>query len=435
MSQRSMNALSSSSIVSRTRRSSSRSARRRVSKRSCSAPAPLVVHRTDDLAPGLSGQGSMTTLDWLAVAVAALAALAGLRRGLVVSLLSLAGVALGAVVGGRLAPLLLPGGESSPYTPLVALAGALTLAFLLEGAGALAGGSLRGALPEGFARSSTRPAGSARSGHGARDRVGARRGRPPGAWSAHAPPGGAALRRAAPPERDRPAAHGAPGARAGGSVPGARRAGGDRAAARPAVLARPGVRRAVPSVVRVFGTACGLGIAGSGWVAGDGLVVTAAHVVAGESDTTVAPLDGSSLPATVVWFDATNDVAVLNVNGLDRPALRLAEAQRSDPVAILGYPGDGPFVPSPDGSGRRSPCSEVTRREAGAPDGDRVSRGRAARRLGRAGRERGRRGRDDRLRSPRGERLRATACRPRSSARRSPPRTGRSRPAIARRRG
>ena len=106
---------------------------------------------------------------------------------------------------------------------------------------------------------------------------------------------------------------------------------------------RPGVRRAAPSVVRVFGTACGLGIAGSGWVAGDGLVVTAAHVVAGESDTTVAPPDGSSLPATVVWFDATNDVAVLNVNGLDRPALRLAEAQRSDPVAILGYPGDGPF--------------------------------------------------------------------------------------------
>jgi S1-C subfamily serine protease len=44
-----------------------------------------------------------------------------------------------------------------------------------------------------------------------------------------------------------------------------------------------------------------------------------------------------------VWFDATNDIAVLNVNGLDRPALRLAEAQRGDPVAILGYPGDGAF--------------------------------------------------------------------------------------------
>jgi S1-C subfamily serine protease len=104
--------------------------------------------------------------------------------------------------------------------------------------------------------------------------------------------------------------------------------------------------------VRVFGTACGLGIAGSGWVAGDGLVVTAAHVVAGEVDTTVAPPGGSTLSATTVSFDATNDVAVLRVDGLNRPALALAEARRGDAVAILGYPGDGPFraVPGRIGS-------------------------------------------------------------------------------------
>ncbi len=286
----------------------------------------------------------MTTLDWLAVAVAALAALAGLRRGLVVSLLSLAGVALGAVAGGRLAPLLLPGGESSPYTPLVALAGALTLAFLLEGAGALAGGSLRGALPEGFARKLDSAGGlllGAVTGLAIVWVLGA---------VALQVPGQPTLRQAAqrsvvlrrlnaivPPRtvlqalvRVDPFP-----ALAGPAV--------TVEPPDPAVLAHPGVRRAAPSVVRVFGTACGLGIAGSGWVAGDGLAVTAAHVVAGESDTTVAPLGGSSLPATVVWFDATNDVAVLNVNGLDRPALRLAEAQRGDPVAILGYPGDGAF--------------------------------------------------------------------------------------------
>src|SRR5207248_8652324 len=35
----------------------------------------------------------------------------------------------------------------------------------------------------------------------------------------------------------------------------------------PRVLRRPGVRAAAPSVVRVLGTACGLGIEGSGWVA------------------------------------------------------------------------------------------------------------------------------------------------------------------------
>ena len=35
------------------------------------------------------------------------------------------------------------------------------------------------------------------------------------------------------------------------------------------------------------GTACGLAIEGSGWVAAPDVVVTNAHVVAGESDTTV----------------------------------------------------------------------------------------------------------------------------------------------------
>src|SRR5437867_696165 len=63
------------------------------------------------------------------------------------------------------------------------------------------------------------------------------------------------------------------------------------------VLREPGTRRAAPSVVKILGTACGLGIEGSGWVAEPGLVVTNAHVVAGESDTTVTPLAGPTLPA------------------------------------------------------------------------------------------------------------------------------------------
>src|SRR5215211_7536319 len=44
------------------------------------------------------------------------------------------------------------------------------------------------------------------------------------------------------------------------------------------------------SVVRVLGTACGLGVQGSGWVARNGLIVTNAHVVAGQDDTTVQPV-------------------------------------------------------------------------------------------------------------------------------------------------
>jgi hypothetical protein len=59
----------------------------------------------------------VTRVDWIALAVAALAALSGLRRGLVATALSLAGLALGALIGARLAPHLLHNGASSPYTP------------------------------------------------------------------------------------------------------------------------------------------------------------------------------------------------------------------------------------------------------------------------------------------------------------------------------
>src|SRR4030095_1681979 len=49
----------------------------------------------------------------------------------------------------------------------------------------------------------------------------------------------------------------------------------------------PQGRAAGRGVVKVLGTACGLGVQGSGWVARDGVVVTNAHVVAGQDDTTV----------------------------------------------------------------------------------------------------------------------------------------------------
>src|SRR5205823_10420594 len=88
----------------------------------------------------------------------------------------------------------------------------------------------------------------------------------------------------------------------------------------PKVLRDPAVRGAAPSVVRVLGTACGLGVAGSGWVIRPGLVVTAAHVVAGQDDTTLQAAGvGPHLPARAVVFDRKNDVAILAVPGLDAP--------------------------------------------------------------------------------------------------------------------
>jgi S1-C subfamily serine protease len=107
----------------------------------------------------------------------------------------------------------------------------------------------------------------------------------------------------------------------------------------------PDVREAAASVVKVLGTACGLGIEGSGWVAGDGLVVTNAHVVAGERDTKVL-LRGHepAHSAQAVQFDVRNDLAILRVGGLDARPLPLADQLREGTsAAIMGFPLNGPF--------------------------------------------------------------------------------------------
>jgi S1-C subfamily serine protease len=117
-------------------------------------------------------------------------------------------------------------------------------------------------------------------------------------------------------------------------------------AAPPAGVGRdPHIRGVAGSVVRVTGTACGLGIEGSGWVAGPGLVVTNAHVVAGEDDTGVQVRGaGSRLPARAVAFDPRNDIAVLRVGGLDAAALPLADEPPIGRLgAILGFPKNGPY--------------------------------------------------------------------------------------------
>ena len=128
----------------------------------------------------------------------------------------------------------------------------------------------------------------------------------------------------------------------------------DVAAPNPRIAHDPGVRAAASSVVRVLGTACGLAIEGSGWVAEPDIVVTNAHVVAGEQETTVEP-EGRppGLPAQVIAFDPTHDLAVLRVPELDRPTLSLApEAASGTAGAILGFPENGPFDVQPGRIGR-----------------------------------------------------------------------------------
>jgi S1-C subfamily serine protease len=114
-----------------------------------------------------------------------------------------------------------------------------------------------------------------------------------------------------------------------------------------AIASDPEVERAGLSVVRVLGTACGLGVEGSGWVAAPGLVVTNAHVVAGEVDTTIDTQDGASFEATPVLYEPGNDLAVLRVEA-DLPALPIAADPRSGTGgAVLGYPENGPFAATP----------------------------------------------------------------------------------------
>jgi S1-C subfamily serine protease len=105
----------------------------------------------------------------------------------------------------------------------------------------------------------------------------------------------------------------------------------------------PAVRRAEQSVVLVEGTSCGLTLQGSGWVVRPGLVATNAHVLSGEHDTRVL-LGDHSLTATPVYVSASTDVALLRVRGLDAPALPVLTNPHSGArVALLGYPGGGPF--------------------------------------------------------------------------------------------
>ena len=99
----------------------------------------------------------MSVADWVVLGVVVLAGLYGFSRGLVRGALSLAGFAVGAYLGARIAPAILQDG--SPYIPLVALGGALLGGTLLSSLAEMLGVSLRrtmGAIP-GSVRSTRSP--------------------------------------------------------------------------------------------------------------------------------------------------------------------------------------------------------------------------------------------------------------------------------------
>jgi S1-C subfamily serine protease len=118
------------------------------------------------------------------------------------------------------------------------------------------------------------------------------------------------------------------------------------------IVGDPDVQEASARTLRVTSRACGYGIEGSGWVAGRDLVVTNAHVVAGQTAThvEVGPT-GRRLPAKVVVFDEMNDIAVLRVNGLGLTPLHLAAPKPGKDAAVIGFPENGPLDIEPARTG------------------------------------------------------------------------------------
>ncbi len=301
----------------------------------------------------------MTTLDWIIVALTLLTAGAGYFQGFVVGIATLAGFAGGLLLGGRLGTALVEGGASSPYAPLFGLMGALLGGLLLGSLFELLGLGLRRRLRApglGVVDGLAGAALSAAVALGLAWLVGAVALQTPGARVLRAdiqrsavlralndllPPSGPvlnALARFDPvPRIDGPPA--------------------DVPAPRAAIARDADVQAAAAGVVRVRGTACGLGVEGSGWVAAPGLVVTNAHVVAGQQDTSVEPAAGAAaLAARAVAFDPRNDVAVLRVAGPAGQPLPLApDPVVGTPGAILGFPQDGPFDVRPARLGATRP--------------------------------------------------------------------------------
>jgi uncharacterized membrane protein required for colicin V production len=289
----------------------------------------------------------VSTADWVVIVVVACAGLYGVATGFLRGAFSLAGFAIGAYLGARLAPQILSDG--SPYVPVVALGGAILLGTLMRGVAGLIAGVLRtsiGVIP----------------GMRLLDRfAGLVLGLVAGVflcWAIGAVllylPGETDLRRSVqesmilgaindvvPPERvletlervDPIGVFLGPPA----IVPSPDKS----------IVKDPDVTRASQSVVRVTGVACGLGLEGSGWVVRRGLVVTNAHVIAGIRNPRIDTPAGGRFTSTVVAFDATNDLAVLRAPGLGARPLPLSPPDRGTAVAIVGYPLNGPLALSP----------------------------------------------------------------------------------------
>jgi S1-C subfamily serine protease len=294
----------------------------------------------------------VTALDWVLVVVLVLAAAGGSTQGFLASALGFAGFMGGALLGARLGPLLVSGGADGPDGPVAGVVGAMALGVLLGVVLQRLGDHLRSRLEGGGGR---------RVGRALDAALGAaftaalvvlaawfvsamvlQTPGTPSAWRSEVRHSSVLkkLRSTLPPADDALALLSRFDPLPGFSGPQA-----EVEAPDPSITRVPGVAQGRAGVVRVEGSACGVGVVGTGWVARQGIVVTNQHVIAGEDDThVIAEVGKQQVDAEVIYADRAQDIAILSVPGLQAESLRMVDDPSSgSSAAILGYPLAGPF--------------------------------------------------------------------------------------------
>ncbi len=286
----------------------------------------------------------MLILDLISVGLIAGMVVWGYWRGIRAGALVLLGFGAGALLGSRVAPLVLAGGSGDPFAPVIALPAALLFGAVVAAAFGQFASGLRRRL---WRRSRVDALGGALVGgllglvmvciiaavaarvdileDPVRDSAILSR------LSGALPPPGPLLKPVRPYDDRLPVIAG-PKARVGPPTQG--------------IKNDPEVRAAAGSVVKLFGFGCGHAGSGSGWIAADGIVVTNAHVVEGFGETTVQiEGKGTQHDADVIAFDAFNDVAILRAPGVrGEPALPIdVEPEPGTFAGALGFPGGGPY--------------------------------------------------------------------------------------------
>jgi len=296
---------------------------------------------------------SVNVLDVFIVLIVVVAVLRGARTGFLAGVFSLVGVVVGASVGSRIAPSLMPDGGNPIYGAGITLGSILAFSVLGEVIARTMGGSIRNRLSSPTSETMDGLGGATLGFALSLVLVWA-----VGLFALQSQPF-AGLHPAVQDSRilqflnermpsgllTRAVADLEPLPQIKGPEP-------EVAAPEGNIVRDPDVQAASARTLRVTGIACGYGVEGSGWVAGQNLIVTNAHVVAGETATRVQVGGaGRLLPAEVVVFDEKNDIAVLRVDRLGLTPLRLAAPRPGEPAAVIGFPENGPLDIEPARTG------------------------------------------------------------------------------------